>query len=205
MDFQAAMGIPTRMALIDWSLQHLGDRDTHKCPELKIGVIGECSASEALSRKRAAQKYFTPIGRGTVIDRLPQGLAVQVEALIDANNSNGGAVLLLKNLRTGKLDGGRKDVLVIEDGFLTEQQMATVSVLAPDAVFNEIQDEQLTKRRVESVSHITAGSCPNKDCVTAIDVEAQLYPHFHIVEDDGEQRMQCHYCERHFHNGEVFK
>ncbi|MBU0707175.1 aspartate carbamoyltransferase regulatory subunit [Patescibacteria group bacterium] len=205
MDYQAKMGMPTRMALLEWSLEHLQETDSHECPAPTIRVVSEGSASEAIARKRAQQQYFIPIERGTVIDRITQGMVARVELLLDAENCNGdGAVLPLKKLKTDKLPWGLKDVLVVENGFFTDEQLAMVSVLAPDVVFNEIRDDRLIKRRVEFVSHITAGQCPNTVCVTDMDVEAALYPHFHVLNGGGSIQLKCHFCERHFRVNEVF-
>ncbi len=204
MDFQAQMGIPMRMALIEWSLAHIKDSVVSEAPKPGIAVLSERSAGEALRAKHARNQYFTPIERGTVIDHIPHGLGAKVEAVSNAEANNGdGAVLLLKRLRT-QGDPGTKDVLVIEDGFLSDAEKAAISVIAPSAVFNEIREGQIIKMRVESVSQIGIGKCPNSNCITQQDIEAALYPGFSIViEDGGHIRLVCRYCERHFHREEV--
>ncbi len=207
MDFQAKMGIPMRMALIEWSLAFISTRGFQEPPKPEIETISERSAVDVRNRKEALGKRFLPISCGTVIDHIKVGTGELIWFLVKANHGRrkNGAWQLVDGLQETSLAGG-KDTILLEKVFLTDREKATISVLSPSVTFNEINDGVIRKQKVTKVSEIMIGRCPNTDCVTNRDIEAALYPRFGVViEDGGHTRLVCHYCEKHFHRREVIK
>lgn len=207
MDLQARMGIPVRMALIEWSLAHASDRGFPESPAPVIEKVIEKPAEEARRQKEAQGKRFMPISRGTVLDHIEAGKGEQIRAFVKARygRQKSGAWQLVEGLQETGMTGG-KDTILLENAFLDESDMAVISVLSPGVTINVIENGTLKKLRVVTVSDVQIGQCPNSDCVTNLDIEAALYPRFSVSdEEDDEVRLVCHYCERHFHRSEVIR
>ncbi|MDD5342277.1 MAG: aspartate carbamoyltransferase regulatory subunit [Patescibacteria group bacterium] len=205
-DFQAEMGVPTRMALIEEALSNTGPFSFPELPKPVIKVVSSGSAEEALNRKRRNNIIFTPIDCGTVIDHLPAGMGAKVRSIIRSRvKLDPGAKVLAEDLVP--LDPSRpvKDIIRLENNFLPDAIIAMVAALVPGVTINEIRDGEITKKKVESVGHITVGRCPNPDCITNNDVQAVRFPKFVVVSDSGDRTLQCHYCERRFSTHEVLQ
>lgn len=207
MDFQAKMGIPARMGLLSWSLAQRETSSFSSYQEPVIDIVSQRPASESLKAKEEADRRFMPIDDGTVIDHIPFGDGQRIWGFLNTNGKkeSGGVRQLNVGLRTTRQKGGRKDTISLEGVFLSDEEMSTIGVLAPDVTINEIREGTIHKKKVRSVSTITTGQCPNADCVTRLDIEAAIHPRFHIVEDGGHGRLRCHYCERQSHRHEAFK
>lgn len=206
MDEQARMGVPTRMALLVHSLQRLDESGFRPAEPPTVVTVHEGSMREALARKHEKASYFTPIEDGTVIDHLRHGLGAKVMGLLRLSTQVGvGVVVLSEGLRTSKVPGGRKAAIALEHYFLTPQQKAAITLLSPEATFNEFRDGSiLIKTKIGTFQTITGiGRCPNPNCVTRLDVQAALHPTF-TVSSDAEPDLCCHYCEQHFPQGEIF-
>lgn len=203
MDEQARLGVPARIALLVWTHEHLSANGAVQPKQPDIQTLSRRPVTEALARKEEEQKHFRRINNGTVIDHVPCGVAKQIYDLLDpVFPADRGAMVLSRGIATKRLEASRKDALVIENGFLTDEQMLLVAVLAPDATFNVIREGMITKRRVTDHTEIGIGRCPNSSCVTNNDVEAALYPRFQALGARGTAVM-CHYCEGHFSRSEV--
>ena len=89
-----------------------------------------------------------------------------------------------------------KDVMVLENIFLSPEDIAGISLIAPQATYNVIKDGRLRKLKFISRFVKGIGKCPNKLCITHYEEESE--PKFEVGE-----RIKCIYCEREFTREEI--
>lgn len=136
---------------------------------------------------------------GTVIDHLPVGAAViilQLLKLIPGKN----CVSLGLNLTSTSM--GFKDLIKIEDRFLTKKEAHDIAVFAPKATINIIKDYKLAQKICaelpQEVERILV--CPNPRCITNCEQTPTL---FHVEEHKQQVILRCHFCERIFERHEI--
>jgi aspartate carbamoyltransferase regulatory subunit len=129
------------------------------------------------------------IENGTVIDHVPGGKALHVLAILGIDGRGGEVVSIGMNVPSERL--GRKDVVKVESRELSQSEVDVLSLIAPAATINIIDDfEVLDKRRVsrpDSVSGVL--ECPNVNCITSENEPVETK--FDVL-DDG---VRCVYCE----------
>jgi aspartate carbamoyltransferase regulatory subunit len=121
------------------------------------------------------------IKRGTVIDHIPAQVGFK-----------------LLNLPSGEM--GRKDLIKIENTFLTDEQVNQLSLYAPDATVNRIDDYEVVGKsrpslpeRIESVL-----ICPNSNCISHAEPVSSC---FSVKKRANDIALKCKYCEKEFsHN-----
>ena len=204
-DIQAWYGIPTRMYFLAEGTRHRYDKANLLSTEkhIKSQVIKEIEVDQHLKAKREKGKYFRPIRSGTVIDHLPAYSAAKIESLLkktEALSERKGAVILVEGVPSKRFN--LKDVLAIENVFLSDQVMALVNLIAPEATFNIFKGGIQRKVEVGLPKVISGiGHCPNPSCITNHDPEAKSK--FHIQSNANEIYMRCGYCEREFEKEEI--
>lgn len=205
MDRQAGYGIPSRMALLQRSLDTLRTRATESASPPTEEIVREESIEERLAQKRAEGQYFTPIAEGTVIDHLPVEAGELIWGILKRVPRSGhGVSLLAAGLRSKRLPSGYKSSVVLEHCFLAPEERATIAFLAPTATFNEFRGGLERKIKVVDANALRGvGTCPNPACVTRLDPEAALHPAFHTV-TDGAGMVRCHFCEQHYPKAKLF-
>lgn len=77
------------------------------------------------------------IKRGTVIDHIPAQVGFKLLTLFKLTETDQRITIGL-NLPSGEM--GRKDLIKIENTFLTDEQVNQLSLYAPDATVNRIDD-----------------------------------------------------------------
>jgi aspartate carbamoyltransferase regulatory subunit len=139
------------------------------------------------------------IHTGTVIDHIPCGVAIillQLLKLIDQKNQ----VSVGLNLNSASM--GFKDLIKIENRFLTEKEIHDIAVFAPHATINIIKNyKPLTKTQAKlplRVEKILV--CPNKQCITNCE---QISTLFKVEEHKNAVHLKCHYCEKAFPRNEI--
>jgi aspartate carbamoyltransferase regulatory subunit len=139
------------------------------------------------------------IKEGTVIDHIKAGQALKIVRLLRfAENERRVTVGL--NLRSATK--GLKDIIKIENVFLTPSQAAHIAVFSPNATVNVIENYQVAKKfKVEMPEAIAAIlCCPNGRCVT----RAEAIPTLFIVDENNSHViLRCHYCEKCFSRDEM--
>lgn len=129
------------------------------------------------------------IENGTVIDHLPGGSALRITNLLKLTSDN--PIIIAMNVDSSR--GKKKDMVKIEDKFLTRQESDKISFVAPNATINIIKHKKVSdKRRVSPPKEFNdILDCPNKKCITNF-------------EDCGTkftktgQKYKCYFCESHF-------
>ncbi|GAB2948581.1 aspartate carbamoyltransferase regulatory subunit [Hafnia psychrotolerans] len=131
---------------------------------------------------------------GTVIDHIPAQIGFKLLSLFKLTETDQRITIGL-NLPSNEL--GRKDIIKIENTFLTEQQVNQLAVYAPKATVNRIDDYEVVKKlmptlpeRIEGVLH-----CPNSNCISRSEPVASS---FAVKQRQGDVHLQCKYCEKEF-------
>lgn len=105
------------------------------------------------------------IKRGTVIDHIPAQVGFKLLTLFKLTETDQRITIGL-NLPSGEM--GRKDLIKIENTFLTDEQVNQLSLYAPQATVNRIDDYEVVGKsrpslpdRIDSVL-----VCPNSNCIS---------------------------------------
>ena len=139
------------------------------------------------------------IKEGTVIDHIRAGQALKIIRLLHfAENQRRVTVgLNLKSQSTGL-----KDIIKIEDVFLTPSQAAQIAIFSSSATVNVIENYKVAKKfRVEMPEAIASVlACPNSRCVTNAESLPTL---FTVEENNSHVILRCHFCEKFFSRDEM--
>ena len=144
--------------------------------------------------KQEKQLQVEAIKNGTVIDHIPAKIGIKVIRLFDMHNSNQRITIGL-NLPSSAL--GSKDLLKIENVFMSKDQANRLALYAPHATVNQIEDYQVVKKFAltlpKKINAVFA--CPNSNCISHNEpVESCFY----IIEKAEDIRLKCKYCEKVF-------
>lgn len=134
------------------------------------------------------------IKEGHVIDHIPAGNALSLIRFLKLDTLKG-RLLIGVNLSSPSM--GIKDLIKIENGFLTEAQQESVAVFAPQASFTTIREYQVVQKvKVTLPQEIKAiFSCPHLNCITHSE---PISSHFHVEKRKEGVWLQCHFCEKLF-------
>ncbi|MTD27832.1 aspartate carbamoyltransferase regulatory subunit [Erwinia sorbitola] len=134
------------------------------------------------------------IKRGTVIDHIPALVGFKLLSLFRLTETDQRITIGL-NLPSGEL--GRKDLIKIENTFLTEDQINQLAMYAPHATVNRIDDYNVVAKispalpdRIERVL-----SCPNSNCISRSE---PVYSSFAVKQRQNALYLKCKYCEKEF-------
>ncbi|MHA1865342.1 MAG: aspartate carbamoyltransferase regulatory subunit [Candidatus Heimdallarchaeaceae archaeon] len=135
----------------------------------------------------------TKIKEGTVIDRIPPGKAMKVLHVLGINDNYPYTVALAMRVKSKKMQ--LKDIVKIKGKMLTPEESQKLSLIAPNAVVNIINDYKVEKKIVleipEQVSEIIR--CLNPNCVT--NNREPVSPIFYVVSKEP-LILRCKYCDR---------
>jgi aspartate carbamoyltransferase regulatory subunit len=134
------------------------------------------------------------IKQGTVIDHIRAGQALKIMRILRLY-ANDNKVTIGINLKSRS--GGLKDIIKIENVFLTEEQAAQIAIFSPSATVNVIEDYKVAKKfkvlMPQTIDSILV--CPNSRCIANIEKLPTL---FTIEENDDQAILRCKYCEKIF-------
>lgn len=139
------------------------------------------------------------IENGTVIDHIAAGQALRIIHLLDLLQKKRRITLGL-NLESKRLH--LKDIIKIENHFLTTQEANEITIFSPVVTINVIKHfdvvEKITTHLPESVAGVF--DCPNPVCIT----HKEPTPTFFLIEEQGTQvYLVCKYCEQAFDRNQV--
>ncbi len=139
------------------------------------------------------------IKEGTVIDHIAQGSALIIIRLLKLPLQRNRATVGL-NLSSQSM--GYKDLIKIENRFLSEKETQDIAVFAPQATISIIRNYQVQKkvkaRLPEVVKDILV--CPNTSCITRKEPIETL---FFVDEFKQKIFLRCGFCEKVFERGEI--
>nr|WP_024966715.1 aspartate carbamoyltransferase regulatory subunit [Pantoea sp. IMH] len=134
------------------------------------------------------------IKRGTVIDHIPAQIGFKLLSLFRLTETDQRITIGL-NLPSREL--GRKDLIKIENTFLTDDQINQLAVYAPHATVNRIDNYDVVGKiaptlpeRIERVL-----TCPNSNCIS---LSEPVYSSFTVKKRNDEVQLTCKYCEKGF-------
>lgn len=133
----------------------------------------------------------TAIRTGTVIDHIQNGQGLRILRLLKIQS--GDPITIGLNLKSSLM--GLKDLIKIENIFLTRNETAQIALFAPRATVNVIEDYQIaSKYQVELPEQIEGVlSCPNTLCITRIE---KIPSSFSLVDLRGRACLRCRFCEK---------
>lgn len=134
------------------------------------------------------------IKRGTVIDHIPAQIGFKLLSLFRLTETDQRITIGL-NLPSGEM--GRKDLIKIENTFLTDDQINQLAVYAPHATVNRIDNYEVVGKisptlpdRIERVL-----TCPNGNCISR---NEPVFSSFAVKKRNDAVYLKCKYCEKEF-------
>lgn len=130
------------------------------------------------------------ITNGTVIDHIPGGNALKVIEILGM--PKGGIVSIGMNFDSTKL--GKKDIIKIENKYLTQDEANKIALIAPTATVNIIRNSERVDKIKLNIPEILENilRCHNPKCVTNNEeVDTKFY-----IDSKNPLKIRCHYCER---------
>ncbi len=134
------------------------------------------------------------IKRGTVIDHIPAQIGFKLLSLFRLTETDQRITIGL-NLPSGEM--GRKDLIKIENTFLTEDQINQLAVYAPHATVNRIDNYEVVGKIApalpDRIEHVLI--CPNSNCISRSEPVSSS---FAVKKRQDDVRLTCKYCEKSF-------
>ena len=129
---------------------------------------------------------------GTVIDHIPSDKLFKVVSILHLETCLN-QITLANNLESAKI--GSKGLVKISDRIFEEDETNKIALIAPNAKINIIRNfEVVEKRPLVLPSEIREiVQCANPNCITN---NQPVTSRFHVMDNDGEIMLKCHYCER---------
>lgn len=134
------------------------------------------------------------IKRGTVIDHIPAQIGFKLLSLFRLTETDQRITIGL-NLPSGEM--GRKDLIKIENTFLTDDQINQLAVYAPHATVNRIDNYEVVGKiaptlpdRIDRVL-----TCPNSNCISRSE---PVNSSFSVKKRNEDVQLTCKYCEKEF-------
>jgi len=138
------------------------------------------------------------INNGSVIDHIPVGAGLKVIDILKITPDETAVVLV--NVESKKL--GRKDIVKIENRELTENEVNKISLIAPNATLNIIENGEVKKKKKVSLPNFLEDviKCPNSNCITNSNEPVKTKFFFEKKEP---VKLRCFYCEKLFDLEEI--
>jgi aspartate carbamoyltransferase regulatory subunit len=136
---------------------------------------------------------------GTVIDHIPTGAAIIILQLLKLLTKRHRISLGL-NLSSTSMEF--KDLIKIENRFLTEKEAHDIAVFAPKSTISIIKNYQLISKIKAKLPLIVEKilMCPNESCITNSESTPTL---FQVEEHKSQVQLKCHFCEQIFKRSEI--
>jgi len=137
------------------------------------------------------------IENGSVIDHIAAGKGLKVINILNLTPEE--TSVLLMNVPSKKL--GRKDIVKVENRRLTSNEVNKISVIAPSATLNIIENGEVKDKRKVVLPNALENiiKCPNTNCIT--NSNEPMKTKF-IVENREPVKIRCFYCEKVFNSEE---
>lgn len=131
------------------------------------------------------------ITHGTVIDHIDPGKSLLIVRLLQLDQE-------MKTISMGLYlpspTMGSKDILKIENRFLTREEASKIAVISPKAVINIIRDGTVVEKYPIEIPEEIEGFifCPNPQCITHAE---KIKEKFAVERCCDKVRLRCHWCE----------
>jgi aspartate carbamoyltransferase regulatory subunit len=140
------------------------------------------------------QLQVEAIRNGSVIDHVPANVGIKVLRLFNMHESNQRITIGL-NLPSSAL--GAKDLIKIENVYITEEQANQLALYAPNATVNQIEEYEVTKKLTLSLPETIEAifACPNSNCISHGE---PVDSSFKVISKKQDIQLKCKYCEKVF-------
>ena len=131
---------------------------------------------------------------GTVIDHIPAGQGIKILKQLQLLS---GDLRITVGFNLPSKELGFKDIIKIENKVLSENEINQLSIFAPAATINIINDYTVTGKAKMAVPDVLAGvfECPNSNCITHNEPVNTL---FYVRQHKEHTQLRCKYCEKNF-------
>ena len=132
------------------------------------------------------------ISKGTVIDHIDAGYALTILRLTNLDESKN-LITIGVNVSSHKYQ--TKDIIKIENVFLTKTQMQQISILSPNATISLIENNRVIEKEKVKIPNIIKKLllCQNKTCIS--NSSEPIDSEFMVLEEKP-LKIQCVYCNR---------
>ncbi|MDO5687536.1 MAG: aspartate carbamoyltransferase regulatory subunit [Neisseria sp.] len=132
------------------------------------------------------------IENGTVLDHIPAGQGLNI--LRHFHLDDGGNRVTVGFNLTSK-NGGRKDLIKIENIGFNDEEAARIALFAPEVTVNVIEDFKVVKKINPRLPETVTGifSCPNSNCASHGEPVTAM---FDVKTVCGTPKLKCYYCEK---------
>ncbi|MDR0438665.1 MAG: aspartate carbamoyltransferase regulatory subunit [Methanocalculaceae archaeon] len=132
---------------------------------------------------------ISPIKNGTVIDHITPGEGLTVIRILGIQDGTNVTFTVATNVASSQ--GGRKDLVKIENRELVKSEVDKIALIAPDAKISIIRNfNVVAKKSVEIPSDILGViKCPNPNCITNTKEPAESRFTIHS------RGFRCRYCD----------
>lgn len=146
----------------------------------------------------AKEIRLTPIANGTVLDHLPVGTALKIIEILKIEPKHAASVAI--NIESKRL--GKKDLLMLENRFLSSIEIEKIGLIAKGATLNIIESNVVSKKQAIELPKKAFGvlKCMNPNCITN---KEDIQTKFFISENP--LKAKCNYCEKTISGEEIFK
>ncbi len=140
------------------------------------------------------QLQVEAIKNGSVIDHIPAHIGIKVLRLFKMHKSDQRITMGL-NLPSSAL--GAKDLIKVENVYITEEQANQLALYAPKATVNQIENYEVTKKLELALPEKVEGifTCPNSNCISHGE---PVDSSFTVIEKNEDVQLKCKYCEKVF-------
>jgi len=139
------------------------------------------------------------IKNGTVIDHILAGQALRIIHLLSLEKSKNPITIGLQ-LPSKRM--GCKDLIKVENRFLTTDEANEVVVFAPLATINIIENFKVMTKVTTSLPTFMKRVfiCPNINCVSS---QEPIDSYFYIHSTSKQIKLTCHYCQHLFDRDQI--
>lgn len=132
------------------------------------------------------------IRNGTVIDHIPAGRVQRVLAILEPRDTD--VVMMGMNFSSKAMK--KKDIIKVEGRELTQNEVNSIALIAPDAKVSIIRDFKVAQKSKVEIPNSIEGlvSCPNPKCITNAEPMTTKFR----LESAENRELACEYCERVF-------
>lgn len=143
---------------------------------------------------KETQLQVEAIKNGSVIDHIPANVGIKILKLFKLHKTNQRVTIGL-NLPSSAM--GAKDLIKIENVYVSEEQANQLALYAPHATVNQIENYEVAKKlTLELPKKINAiFECPNSNCITH---NEPVDSSFTVINKNDDIKLKCKYCEKVF-------
>ncbi|KXI21558.1 aspartate carbamoyltransferase regulatory subunit [Photobacterium sanguinicancri] len=143
---------------------------------------------------KETQLQVEAIKNGTVIDHIPANVGIKVLKLFKMHKTNQRVTIGL-NLPSSAQ--GAKDLIKIENVFISEDQANQLAMYAPKATVNQIENYEVAKKLHLTLPEQINGifECPNSNCISHGE---PVDSSFKVITKKEDIQLKCKYCEKVF-------